>query len=204
VRRLEEGEEEEADGEGRGEEGRRGRGGGSSCWGRRVARWLPKALRPPAPGDTPGSQWLRRGVQQMASDCAVPSSSSSSSSSSSFRAEEPESPLGCQTLEWVVSRTHTTIFLALGKLGTLRLPEAAAAAWARLVSATALRPEPRMPGPPGRRAWREVAAAWAGGAPPAQTLLFPCRAASVAPSFCQMLELGARASQTSGLGLREG
>lgn len=69
--------------------GGRGRSGegGSSCRGRRGARWLPAAPRPAAPGDAPDSQWLRRGVQQMASDCAVPSSSSSSSSSSSFSAE---------------------------------------------------------------------------------------------------------------------
>ncbi|MXQ97979.1 hypothetical protein E5288_WYG012029 [Bos mutus] len=41
----------------------------------------------------------------MASDCAVPSSSSS------FSAEEPESPPGCQTLEWVVSRYAPPSFL---------------------------------------------------------------------------------------------
>lgn len=97
------------------------------------------ARRPAAPGDAPGSQWMRRGVQQMASDCAVPSSSSLSSSSSSFSAEQPESPPGCQTLEWVVSR-HTPPS-SLGKLGAWQLPEAAAAARARLVSAAALCPK---------------------------------------------------------------
>lgn len=84
----------------------------------------------------------------MASDCAVPSSSSSSSSSSCFSAEQPESQPGCQTLEWVVSR-HTPPS-SLGKLGARRLPEAAAAARARLVSAAALCPSwqglmPRVP-----------------------------------------------------------
>ncbi|XP_029419678.1 uncharacterized protein LOC115070472 [Nannospalax galili] len=88
----------------------------SSCCGRRGIRWLPAARRPAAPGDTPGSQWLRRGVQQMASDCAVPSSSSSSSSSC-FSAEQPESPPGCQTLEWVVSRHTPPSFSHRGSSG---------------------------------------------------------------------------------------
>ncbi|XP_012505957.1 PREDICTED: uncharacterized protein LOC105815353 [Propithecus coquereli] len=97
---------------------RRGRGGE----GRGVGEQLPGearrkvAPRGPAPrgsGNAPGSQWLRRGVQQMASDCAVPSSSSSSS----FSAEEPESPPGCQTLEWVVSRHTPPSFLRSGSSG---------------------------------------------------------------------------------------
>lgn len=71
----------------------RGGGGRETREGRREQ--LPRearrkvAPRGPAPRgsrDAPDSQWLRRGVQQMASDCAVPSSSSSSSSSS-FSAE---------------------------------------------------------------------------------------------------------------------
>ena len=163
------------------EKGRRARrrdeGGGegmreghrSSCCGRLGARWLPAARRPAAPGDAPGSQWMRRGVQQMASDCAVSSSSSSSSSSSCFSAEQPESQPGCQTLEWVVSRHIPPS--SLGKLGARRLPEAAAAARARLVSAVALCPSwhglmPRVP--LAGRMERELPRM---GAPPAQTFI---------------------------------
>ena len=89
-------------------ERRRKKGGeaGSSCWGAVRRKVAPSGPSPAVPGDAPGSQWQRRGVQQMASDCAVPSSSSSS-----FSAEEPESPPGCQTLEWVVSRYAPPSFL---------------------------------------------------------------------------------------------
>ena len=76
----------------------------------------PHCLSPRGSGDALGSQWLCRVVQQMASDCAVPSSSLSSSSSC-FSAEEPESPQGCQTLEWVVSRHTPPSFLRLGSSG---------------------------------------------------------------------------------------
>lgn len=130
------------------------------------------ARRPVAPGDAPGSQWMRRGVQQMASDCAVPSSSSLSSSSSSFSAEQPESPPGCQTLEWVVSR-HTPPS-SLGKLGAWQLPEAAAAARARLVSAAALCPKLAGTDAAGSLGWSagmEETAAPTRGAPSAQTFL---------------------------------
>lgn len=115
---------------------------------------------------------MRRGVRQMASDCAVPSSSSLSSSSSSFSAEQPESPPGCQTLEWVVSR-HTPPS-SLGKLGAWQLPEAAAAARARLVSATAVCPKlagTHAAGSLGWSAWMEETAAPTRGAPSAQTFL---------------------------------
>lgn len=89
-----------------GEEEEDGRGGGEQLLGAVRREVAPSGPSPAVPGDAPGSQWQRRGVQQMASDCAVPSSSSSS-----FSAEEPESPLGCQTLEWVVSRYAPPSFL---------------------------------------------------------------------------------------------
>lgn len=102
-------EEEEEVAEGRGGGRREGRHERLPKEARRKV--APRCLSPAAPRDAPGSQWQRRGVQQMASDCAVPSSSSF------FSAEEPESPPGCQTLEWVVSRHTPPSFLRSGSLG---------------------------------------------------------------------------------------
>lgn len=59
--------------------------------------------------------------------------------------------------------THTTIFLALGKLRARRLPEAAAAAPARRVSAPALRPERGMPSPWPARERAGSGPGWGGG-----------------------------------------
>lgn len=77
--------------------------------------------------------------------------------------------------------TRGTIFPALGKLRARGLPEAAAAARAGQVSAARGAHGPARPGRRGRR----VAAPGVEGAPRAQTLLFPPRTASLAPSLPQ-------------------
>lgn len=92
--------------------------------------------------------------------------------------------------------THTTIFLALGKLRARRLPEAAAAAPARRVSAAALRPERGMPSPWPARERAGSGPGWGGGVRRGQTLLSAPWAASFTPSPGQTWELASGASPT--------